>query len=271
MCTSFVVYSKKTFIGMNFDNKNPTKIMLKGDNQFLVLVNENGQFFPSFGCNSNGTFMNTLMVDSNEQGRYRRGKNVIHIMRLLEEVLGEKFQLNSLRNILNDKEIVNVPNYSVHSMVAGKNKEAYIVEPGRSNIDMSLLDRNFLVLTCFPLSDYISEDYTEVNGMGAERYKKVYEMILKGEEFFSVETGFSILKETKQVNGEFPTQFSMILIPEDNVVYFVINGDFTKIFEFSFLHNEIRTKQGFHQEKSLQISKKGILLSELENWSKKGE
>ena len=271
MCTSFVVHSQKTFIGMNFDNKNPVKIMLKDNNQFLALVNENGQFLPSFGCNSNGTFMNTLMVDSSDQGEYRRGKNVIHIMRLLEEILGEKIQFDLLNNILNDKQIVNVPNYSVHSMIAGKNKKAYIVEPGRSNIDISLLNTSFLVLTCFPLSEYIDTSYTEVEGLGAERYKKAYEMILKNEEIFSVETCFSILKETKQENGEYPTQFSMVLIPEDNVIYFAINGDFTKVFEFSFLHNEIRTKYGFHGENILQLSKKGILLSELENWSKRGE
>ncbi|GAA0722592.1 hypothetical protein GCM10008905_14270 [Clostridium malenominatum] len=271
MCTSFVVHSKKTFIGMNFDNKNPIKIMIKDDNQFLVLVNENGQFTPSFGCNRNGTFMNTLMVDSNEDGKYRRGKNVIHIMRLLEDILGEKIKPDSLRDLFKNNLIVNVPNYSVHSMIAGKNKDAYIVEPGRNNIDISSFNRDFMVLSCFPLSDYIGEDYTKVKGTGAERYKKAYEMIIKNHHSFNIDVGFSILKETMQQEGDYPTQFSMVSIPEENVIYFTINGDFTKGFEFSFLDNKIRTGFGFAEKNSYLLSKKGILLCELENLIRNGE
>lgn len=267
MCTSFVIYSSNTFIGMNFDiSKRPIKIVLKGDNQFVVLQQEDGQFLPAFGVNRNGTFVNLLMVQPNEEGKYRRGKNCVHIMRLFEEVLAEKTDVSQLKDYLNEKTIVNVPNYSVHSLIAGKNQNSYIVEPGRENLDIDSVKENFMVLTNFPLSENKSKNYEEVEGFGSDRYKKAYNLLLKNKDHFSDTIGFSILKETIQQDGDYPTQFSMISVPEESAVYFTLNGEFQKIFKFSFMDKVIRTNKGFHHNNEMPLSTKGVLLSELESW-----
>jgi hypothetical protein len=243
MCTSFVVYSDQTFIGMNFDGPpKPIKLVLQGDTQLLILQQENGQFLPAFGINHNGTFMNVLSVDSNEEGKYRRGKNCVHIMKLFEDV----------------------PNYSMHSMIAGKNRSTYIVEPGRNNIDFESTDRNFMVLTNFPLSENLNKNYTEVAGPGSDRYTKAFEMLSQNTDTFDKQLGFSILKETMQHAGGYPTQFSIVCMPEENVVYFALRGDFNKLFEFSFTDKQIRTYTGFTEKTSYSLSKKGMLLTDLE-------
>lgn len=252
---------------MNFDiSKRPIKLALIGESQLIIFQQDAGQFFPAFGINKNGTFMNLLMVDSNEEGKYRRGKNCVHIMKLFDDVLADRIEASSLKTLLAEKEIVNVPNHSVHSMIAGKNRQSYIVEPGRKNIELGSLDRDFMVLTNFPLSETLDQEYGEVNGFGSERYKKAYETILINKETFNMENGFSLLKETVQKEGEFPTQFSMIFIPEEQVVYFTLNTDFDKIFKFSFIDKQIETSSGFSNSKSCELTKKGILLSELEIW-----
>jgi hypothetical protein len=95
MCTSFVVYREKTVIGMNFDiSKRPIKMVLRDDNQLIILQKENEQFLPAFGLNKNGTFINLLSVDPNEEGKYRRGKNCVHIMKLFDDVLGVRIELS---------------------------------------------------------------------------------------------------------------------------------------------------------------------------------
>lgn len=267
MCTSFVVHLDRTFIGMNFDiSRRPIKIALIGADQLQVLQNNDGQFYPAFGLNSSGTFMNLLMVDPNEEGTYRRGKNCVHIMRLFDELLSGRIEISELNKYLSNNTIVNVPNHSVHSLIAGKNRETYIVEPGRRNLDINLSKRDFMVLTNFPLSDNIDTEYKDVKGPGNDRYIKTYEAITNGKETFNMATGFDLLEETIQHSGDFPTQFSMIFIPEESKVYFTLNGNFIKIFEFSFITKQIQTVKGFTSNSSMLLSKKGVLLSELEVW-----
>lgn len=267
MCTSFVVYSNQTTVGMNFDiSPRPIKLVLKDHRQLLVLQKENGQFLPAFGLNSKGTFMNLLEVDPVEAGKYRRGKNCVHIMRLFEGVLGERLKLADLKEYINHNSIVNVPNYSVHSLIAGEDQQAFIVEPGRGNIEMSSLDREFMVLTNFSVLDHKRRDAEEVQGLGSERYKKAYEIIANHREGFDSELGLLVLKETAQREGGYPTQLSLLFFPEEKKVLFALNADFERVFEFSFLDGHIRSKTGFTNIHSLELTKRGLLLSELEEW-----
>jgi len=262
-----VVHKEKTYIGMNFDISNrPIKIVLIGEDQLLVLQNDNGQFYPSFGLNNKGTFMNLLLIDPIEEGSYRRGKNYVHIMKLFEEVLSGRLELTQLSGYLEENKIVNVPNHSVHSMIAGPNQETYIVEPGRMNLDLTESNREFMVLTNFRLSDYLDSKYSEVTGPRNDRYIKAYESIVNNKDNFNIATGMNLLMETVQNVGEYPTQLSMLFIPEISEVYFTLNGDFSRVFKFSFLSKEIHTSDGFISSKSMILSKKGILLSELAAW-----
>ncbi|MFE6073371.1 hypothetical protein ACFVQB_02715 [Paenibacillus sp. NPDC057886] len=268
MCTSFAVHLDKTFIGMNFDiSRRPIKIVLIGEDQLLVLQNDDGQFYPAFGLNSSGTFMNLLMVDPIEEGKYRRGKNCVHIMKLFDEILSGRIELSQLSEYLTNNVIVNVPSHSVHSLIAGRNRKTYIVEPGRKNIDINSSDRDFVVLTNFPVSDNFDNEYKNVEGPGNDRYIKAYEVITNNKEAFNIATGLNLLKDTAQQSGDYPTQFSLIFVPEESKVHFTLNGDFTKIFEFSFINKQIQSIEGFTSNNSLKLTKKGILLSELEDWS----
>lgn len=265
MCTSFVVYSNQTTVGMNFDiSPRPIKLVLKDNRQLLVLQKENGQFLPAFGLNSKGTFMNLLEVDPIEAGRYRRGKNCVHIMRLFEGVLEEQLDLADLKEYMNHNSIVNVPNYSVHSLIAGADQQAFIVEPGRGNIEISSLDREFMVLTNFSVLDHKGRNDADVQGLGSERYKKAYEIIAKNREEFDSELGLLVLKETAQREGDYPTQLSLLFVPEEKKVLFTLNADFDRVFEFSFLDGHIRGKTGFTNAQNLELTKRGLLLSELE-------
>jgi hypothetical protein len=59
-----VVYSDKTYIGMNFDiSDRPIALSLKNNDPFLVSQRDGTTFYPAFGLNRSGAFMNLLMVE----------------------------------------------------------------------------------------------------------------------------------------------------------------------------------------------------------------
>lgn len=265
MCTSFVLHREKTYIGMNFDiSSRPIKMALAGEGQLIISQKENGRFLPAFGLNKEGTFMNLQMVEQNEEGKYRRGKNCVHMMRLFDEVLSGKVDASEIAAYLQEKEIVNVPNYSVHSLIAAPNDKSYIIEPGRNFLASEDGKNDFLVLTNFSVIDGLDQDLETLDGPGSERYKWVYSEIQNSEDDFSVEEGLNILRKIAQTEGDYPTQLSLIYSPEEKTVYFTINRDFNKKFKFSFAQNVIETISGFMEDSNVLVTKKGVLLCELE-------
>ncbi|WP_433750360.1 hypothetical protein [Falsibacillus pallidus] len=257
MCTSFVLNAEKRFIGMNFDiGDRPIKFTHTNDGRLTIFQRESGTFLPAFGMNQNGAFMNLQMVEGNEEGNYRRGKNVVHIIRLFDEVLSGKLDSINLEEFLSEKSIVNVPGHSVHSLLCTPQEETYIVSPGRDRIDAG--GGKVQVLTNFPLSQSDSNYSTSEPGM--DRYQTVKNYLNEDENNFSLDKGFEALKQVCQSDGDFPTQLSLIFLPGDKEVYFTINRNFADRFCFSFESGIIKDLQN---DKTWQVGKKGILLSEL--------
>jgi hypothetical protein len=264
MCTSFVFYAEKTYIGMNFDiSDRAIKLGLRGDDQLIVFQQENSRFLPAIGINDNGTFVNLLMVDPIDAGVYRRGKNCVHIIRLFDGILGKQLDLADLGEYLQDKTVVNVPQISVHSMIAGRGRRACVVEPGRSNILLEDVGEDFMVLTNFPLSDFVRRDYREVDGVGSDRYIACYSMLAESKNLFNVERGFSILETVSQSGGDFPTQLSLVALVEDGVVNFTIKREFKRQYVFSFKDKTVRTSAGFESSNQWVLGRSGLPLSDL--------
>ncbi len=267
MCTSFVLYGDKTYIGMNFDiSDRPIVLSLKGGDQFIASQKEADAFYPAFGLNRCGTFVNLLIVEPNEAGRYRRGNNYIHLARLFDDLLGGLIAPEALEALLREKQVVNVPSHSLHSLVTGPDGYACVIEPGCTTTYLRALRRNFLALTNFPLAPVADKDYTLAEGTGADRYKTCYRMLEESEHAFNVEQGFAILEATAQYAGDWPTQFSMLAVPQDDAIHFVLNRRFHRRFSFSFADHLIRTECGFTQLHTRKLDKTGIRLSTLEAW-----
>ncbi len=266
MCTSFVVKGDRTWIGMNFDiSARPIKLVYQKDSQLLVMQEEQGQYLPAFGINQKGTFMNLHMVEANAAGAYRRGKDCVHIMRLFEDVMGEKLAPGEVTSFVNDHLIVNVPGHSVQSLVAGT-EVACVVQPGRQVIEITSSDRQTLVLTNFSLSDAKEKDSPVSDAPGADRYRIVSERLASLQTVLDVETSFSILEDAVQQGGDFPTQLSLVVLPEERLVHFALHGNFAKTYCFSFDDRHIRTTKGFFSPKECILPRKGLLISELAGW-----
>ncbi|MFD2370836.1 hypothetical protein ACFSO0_12955 [Brevibacillus sp. GCM10020057] len=267
MCTSFVYQGSHTCIGMNFDiSDRRIKLVCQKDGQLLVMQEDGGQFYPALGINKNGTFMNLQMVEPSEEGKYRRGKNCVHIMKLFADVLGEKLALTDVFTYVDQHAIVNVPGHSVHSLIAGMG-QACVVEPGKKALgSAAIADEPFMVLTNFSLFARGEQENGQSEAMGADRYRVARERLLAVQEPFEPAAAFSILRETAQHGGAFPTQLSLVAVAEEGVVYFTLRADFAKVLRFSFHDRLIQTESGFTWHRQLPLTNRGVLISELAGW-----
>lgn len=222
MCTSFVWRKNDVIIAMNFDDTTPFSVSLKNPNQFTVIVDG----APSFGIRHDGIFVNHLMVDSNGHGQYRRGKNVRHTINMLRDLLGGKIPQDQIGHFLSEKEIVNVPNHNCHSLISDGTGHVWVVEPGRGMIDSPARESDYVLMTNFSLCD--AKTTGKCEGMGVDRYATADDLLSQVDNL-DVVKAFDILKAVKQVEGAFPTAFSMVYSARENVVYYCYAGNFEKI------------------------------------------
>ncbi len=266
MCTSFVLYAGQTYIGMNFDiSARPIKFTLPNADQLLVQQKDGEHFYPAFGLNRQGVFMNLQMVAPHPAGMYRRGKHYVHIMKVFADVLSGALAPDTIESRLAGKTIVNVPNHSVHSLVAGPQRAACVIEPGRGIVRLAAAS-DVLALTNFSLGDVVGSDAKTVTGESAGRYQTCCRLVMEYQPHFSVDCGFAVLAATMQTEGDFPTQLSMVAVPEHEQVYFTIGQDVRKRYRFSFADQMIQTEAGFAQPQSRKLDRKGVLLAELQHW-----
>lgn len=132
MCTRFIFQQKNnTIAAMNFDNDTMKfEVNKRNPDIFVVNIAVGSKKMPSFGVNSKGVFINSQFVEENEKGKYRRGKNVYHMTRFIQEVLNGKIDHNEFDQFLAEKEIVNVPNLNCHSLLSDGKGHSWIIEPG---------------------------------------------------------------------------------------------------------------------------------------------
>jgi hypothetical protein len=228
MCTSFTWRKDNVLVAMNFDNNNtPFSLSIKDPKQFVIFVGGK----PCFGVNNSGLFINHLMVDSNGNGLYKRGKNVIHTIKLITDVLSGKLAQESINVFLLEKEIVNVPDNSCHSMIADMSGNVWVVEPGRGIIHSPADESSFYLMTNFSLIDWKTSGKLE--GSGAERYK-IADDLLSTASHLDVMQAFEILKATNQSKGEWLTAFSMVYSQKENTVYYCYNREYKNIQKFTF-------------------------------------
>jgi len=234
MCTSFISRQNDVLIAMNFDNNGlPFSIDIKDPKQFVVLVDGGRGSQPSFGVNSDGTFINNLMVASNGRGLYKRAsKKVTHTSKLTKDILAGAIPADEIGEYLKNIELVNTPDLSVHNMIVDKDGNAWIVEPGRGIIYSPANETPYFLMSNFSLCDY--EVSGNLEGDGADRYKTAKKLLDKADNL-DVEAAFQVLQAVKQSDGEWTTAFSMVYSQKENAVYYCLDGDFENISKHVFV------------------------------------
>ena len=231
MCTAFVYRKESVFIGMNFDNDGKEfTIQTSPGGGFLVNVKLNNTFFPSV---------------RGQPERYFRQRPDGRLLRRLASINGRTRSaglpppwsslrwawslLSDVCDLLQRLEIVNGPGCSTHNLIVDRHGSACIVEPGRKNLFSNPSDSEWLVMTNFPLSDYVEVVPTRVVGGGTDRYVKTLEMLSNLQQPLSIDKCFEILKTVSQNGPEWWTEISLVYDPARNEVSYCLEQDFGKI------------------------------------------
>lgn len=231
MCTSFINRKEDTVIGMNFDN-NGMKFAIddKKKDWFTVLVDSGRGKYPSFGVDSEGRFFNSLVVNSNGKGIYRRpSSKVTHTTKLISDIVSGAVQPENLEEYLSKVEVVNTPDWSCHNMICDSAANVWIVEPGRGKISSPAGESPFYVMTNFSIWDMLYENAV----CDCQRYQTVSNSLSKTSEM-DVDTAFQILDSVKQTEGDWVTAFSMVYSKKHQAVSYCLNGNFNERFEYKF-------------------------------------
>lgn len=267
MCTSFVYRGADIIVANNFDHPGQDfKLALREPAHLAVLVNVNGRYFPSFGVTRGGTFINDLMVEGTEAGRYKRAsENRWTMTTLVENVLTGRAAFEDLPAILAQKTIVDNPAISTHAMIVDPGGSVYVVEPGRGHRFSPPDESSFFVMSNFPLCAAGGPDAA---APGAGRYHAASAALAAAGPDFGVDDAFAILEQVQQRRGDYPTRFSMVALPGDQVVYCSIFGDFDRRFRFSFADGCVTGARGVDASFCLRLGAGGTLVNALSQmWS----
>ena len=274
MCTSFATYFDKPIYGMNhdlFDTETKFTIVQgkKNINAFIYDVKFNDDFVHNAGMNDKGIFCNFQNDSTNKYILLNPSLEWVNADDIFLKALMEEESVKDIEDGISGKGVrfpLSPPNPKLHSLYADKNGYAVIIEAGEDAAKISTIKGKFIVMTNFTSSDFENKGFNEVFGPGDNRYIKAYEYLSQVKGTFKIEDAFNILKQNIQESSKTQTLTSMIFLPKDNEIYFVIKRRFDKVWKISLDNNILETFSGFKNDIKMPLDSNGICASDLEQY-----
>lgn len=265
-CTSFAVYTDKTFYGMNFDYEPFQELKFcidtRGDlKTFKMQLEWEGDFFTSIvAMNTKGLFGNLQMLFPEVPTKASIDPGELRITELLSESTTSLGSCQDVIDVMNDYKIV-MGTVSLHSLYADVYADAMVVEFGQKDNVITKIEGNFIVMTNFPINEVADKPYETVYGAGSDRYKTAYAYLIEHRDTFDLDDGFYLLKSVVS-QGMSATRCSMVFDPENNDIYIALEGNFDKIWKISLESETVETFKGFDEHFVMDIGD-GVFASEL--------
>lgn len=269
MCTSFAVYNQeKAIYGMNFDNDDiDLKLKINSYNDKNIFkfsgLMEN-KYVDIAGFNSEGLFILTQAVEYSPGFKSSCDENDWFAFDIFDEALKKTRITSEFFEILNKRVISyprnpTFPDLGLHTMIADKTGDAFILEEGNDTNIISPIDKDFIVMTNFPNGDFKEVNYNEVDGIGADRYICAHEYIHNHIHSFGINEAFEILNKTSQGN----TLCSIVYDPLQNEIYISFKKDLSKKWKISMMEKTIQSMDRFLSNNKIQITNEEILVNDL--------
>jgi hypothetical protein len=224
---------------------------------------DKGNKVVTVGMNTEGLFANMQLLYPSDLSGWKRGPNTSFFWDIYEEALKSFGRVQDVRVLLNERRVIQGAGVTLHSMFADKQGDALVIEAGHDGNRIVNKKDKFIIMTNFPISDFLDVAVQEVEGVGAERYKATYNYLLQNSVSFSVDSGMKLLKNVVNRIPFFPTRCSFVFDPEKAFVYLSLDGNFDKIWRVSIEKSTIETWKGFQTHKLLKIGKDGIMAEQL--------
>ena len=269
MCTSFAVYhQEKAVYGMNFDTDDiDLKLKISSYNDmnlfyFSALLENKYRDIAYF--NSEGLFILTQAVEYGPGFKASCDENNWFAFDIFDEALKKTRKASEFFEILN-KRVISYPRnplfpaLGLHTMIADKTGDAFILEEGGDTNRISPISDDFIVMTNFPNGNFKDEDYRKVSGIGADRYVCAYESIQKHIQSFGINEAFEVLSKTSQKN----TLCSIVYEPLKNEIYISFKKDLSKKWKISLMDKTIQSLDGFLSNNKIQFTNGEIYVKDL--------
>jgi hypothetical protein len=274
MCTCFAVYGQnKAIYGMNFDTVDidlKLKVNSYNDiNLFYFSGLADNIYRDIAGFNSEGLFICTQAVEYSPGIKSSCNENDWFAFDIFDEVLKKTKKASDFFDVLN-KRVISYPrnplfpDLGLHTIIADKTGDAFILEEGNDANIVSPFDNDFIIMTNFPNGDFKEAHYNEVYGIGADRYICAYEYIQNNIQSFGVNDAFEVLRRTSQdTTSQSPTLCSIVFDPFKKEVYFSFKIDFDKKWKISMTEKTIQSMDGFLSNNRIEFTSGEILVKDL--------
>lgn len=269
MCTSFAVYhQEKAIYGMNFDtNEIDLKLKINTSNDrnlfyFSALLNNRYRDIAYF--NSEGLFICTQAVEYGPGFKSGCDENDWGAFDIFDEALKKTKKSSEFFEILG-KRVISYPrnplfpDLGLHTMIADKTGDAFILEEGNGINTVSPIQNDFIIMTNFPNGKFKEANYNEVSGVGADRYICAYEYIQNNIRSFGINEAFDILSKTSQKN----TLCSIVYEPLKNEIYISLKKELSKRWKISINEKTIQSMDGFLSNNKIEFTNDEILVNDL--------
>jgi len=273
MCTSFAVYGQeKTIYGMNFDSDDINlKLKLKINSyndknifNFSGLIDN--KYLDIAGVNSDGLFIYTQALEYSAGFKPSCSGNDVSAFDIFDESIRETKKASEFSEILNNRIIVFpsnplFPGFGLHSIIADKYGDAFIIEEGIDENITSKIMNDFIIMTNFPNGAFQELNYDKVYGCGADRYICAHKYISNNINSFGINEAFEVLKRTSQEI----TMCSIVFEPLKNEAYISLKTDFEKKWKISIVEKTIQSLDGFLSNNKIQFTNGEIFVKDLIN------
>lgn len=271
MCTSFAAYGQeKAIYGMNFDTAEvDLKLKVSRNNDmnifyFSALMDNNYRDIAGF--NSEGLFIWTQAVKYSPGFKSSCDENDWFAFDIFDEALKKTRKTSEFFEFLNERVIAYprnplFPDLGLHTLIADKTGEAFILEEGNDTNIINPIDNDFIIMTNFPNGDFKDASYNKVSGIGADRYICAYEYIHNNISGFGINEAFDVLSKTSQEN----TLCSIVYEALKNEIYISLKKDLSKRWRISINEKTIRSLDGFLNNNEIQFTNEEIFVKDLIN------
>ncbi len=266
-CTSFAVYTAEPIYGMNFDyTEVDVRFVIYPEDELRVFMMEfeygPESYVPIVGMNSDGLFSSCQMLypaappdvrsDSSELFSWELHINALFLHGSVAEVL----------DYLDERRLID-SDPALHNHIADAQGNAVVVEPTDARDEITTKQGSFSVMTNFPNNAFRAVGWEQVEGVGADRYRESWRYITEQLSCYNLEHALATLEGVVMNAGEWATRCSTVYLPEQNLVYIALAGDFSRIWEVSLLAGTVSTWRGFETTATAPLGPGGLMAAEL--------
>lgn len=270
-CTGYAAYAEKAWYGMNFDYPPESEISFNVSirdscNIFSMSFYDWDMWIPTVAMNEYGVFSSVQYQCPMIEGEETPGEHERFIWQLFETAINHCSSLEKVETFIDSIELINIPDLTLHTIIADTSDHAIIAEAGNDENLITYINGDWLVMTNFKIADHHDIPIEEIEGVGADRYRKALAFLEDNFDDFDLEDAIGTLEAARNTDEVWSTKASTIYDPSNRTVYICIDGDFNHVWIVSMDERNIRTFSGFDTDQSMDLDENGITVTELRTW-----